>query len=127
MWLLYFTAGSGALLFGLRASAVLDLLADSPELVHEYRVIILQVGVMDVFDLQDATAEVWLGAGRPFQDIIDLIHMVNPPCIVLVAALLPRGSFAGLPWDTVRQQLNYYVLQQFNDKAALRFFVSAES
>ena len=46
-----------ALLNGSFAVAVLDLLADSPKMVPDFKVVVLQVGVLDGFDLQQAIAE----------------------------------------------------------------------
>lgn len=135
---------------GSGTSQLLDTLADSPELLHNYGVIVLHVGTNNFgskaewkkflayqrgemstpeFEsyliLQNCSAVVSSGEldsfWRDVNSLIGLMRMVNPSCIILLSAVIPRPWDHTLRFETVK--LFNSVLQSFNKKADRIFYI----
>ena len=136
---------------GSTAGDLLMKLADSPELVHDYGIVVLHVGTNDIgFKAEwcifqrfrqgllnrgeyEHAVSVYPCYADPGQlgtfrkdvgDILNLIHMVNPNCSILISAILPRV------WDHfkrhhVRVEFNR-VLQSFNCKRDRLFYIPSD-
>ena len=137
---------------GSTADMLLEKLADSPELVHNYQIIVIHVGTNHFGSPEEwrlyqrfskgqlsrshfeyalrrfpvnPDDHVLQNFGKTVGDILDFIQMVNPECIILVSAILPRV------WDHhrrhhVRLQFND-LLRGFNSKLHNRFYINSDN